>query len=490
MLNWLICYLNSNGYYFYDSDYNYNQPNYNNYASYDCNYNGNYNQQPYYSPPRRQRGRRSKRDDDIVDARNRQKQLEAEKRKALEAANLKKGLETKIEEGNKGYELLVKMGYENGKGLGRKAEGILEPLPLAKKSDRKGLGAPGLDSTAATKSQLQNIQRKESHEAEEATVQAKKTKQQLTVAKKVAVAKPKQALKVKPQTVAVKPVVAQKPQQSTNEVKQKLETAIVRKLPQEVVTLSGNNVASSTVPQAVSTISTKSDKVKFSVKDPCTPEFMQTLGRVLNMEIELMQLRLAAEASLNQMHDNNELIVAKIYIDNNPNVADHVFEFIRTELVGWIGVYQQEGMATPIFHSITNNGSHITIVCENNYAFECLSRCIDDIVQMKTMESLKVLRLPPITPLIYCFDVKYEGIASDADLFLSQLQLHKPKLYTDNWVVASQEVCVEERKTFFIFLVDERSALALNFHYSRSFFICMQQVTFRNRGIIKETIVN
>ncbi|KNC32968.1 hypothetical protein FF38_07202 [Lucilia cuprina] len=488
MLNWLVSYINYHGYYVYNCYYsNYYNNNYYNNNSFGYVYNYNDQQEySYRSLSRRQRNllnRQAKRNDEYSNMNNNQNKTVPQNRKALEEANFKKGLETKIEQGNKGYELLVKMGYENGKGLGRNAEGILEPLMLEKKSDRKGLGAEVTSTTLIqhlSRGQRRRLRLK-LKEAEEAAQQAQKAKElQKPLALKTVISTQQQVQNSRQVAVVAKQaVVAPTIKYTQNSEKQNLVKAVATVLPSKTA-------IATTTTKSLST--SKLGKMKFSVKEPCTPEFLQSIGQTFNSEIELMQLRLAAEASINLVTDDDFLIVAKIFIDNNPNVADHVFEFIRTELVGWIGVYQQEGLSTPIFHSITNNGSHITIVCDNNYAFECLSRCIEDIVQMKTMESLKVLRLPAITPLIYCFDAKYEGIASDAKLFLSQLNLHKPKLYTDNWVVASQEVCPEGRVTYFIFLVDERSALALNFHYSRSFCICMQQVTFRNRGIVRETI--
>lgn len=49
------------------------------------------------------------------------------------------GLEQKITVGNKGFELLKKMGYKEGLGLGRQSQGIVEPLEVAVKQGRKGL---------------------------------------------------------------------------------------------------------------------------------------------------------------------------------------------------------------------------------------------------------------------------------------------------------------------------------------------------------------
>lgn len=509
----MISFLNHHGYYFNDSEFsNYNYENHFSTNNYNCGLNRNYEQsrfeynynrhfdynyEPFRSPnninynyeqyrsgtSRRQRNRRLLKERSSNNLNNQPTKLDTENCKALVEANLKKGLETKIEEGNKGFELLKKMGYENGKGLGKNEEGILEPIMLEKKSDRKGLGASSATNAVAVKHNLTKKQRKKLNreEARKQEQSAQKSKQQDKIAVE---ATAQQAEKLKQQhEVDKKAIVTSK---STENLKE--ETEFIKNplsASKQVV-----EVRPVTAENSISVCNLNNNKVKFSVKDPCTPEFISSLGHTFNSEIELMQLRLIAEASLNEVHADNDLIVAKIYIENNANVADHVFEFIRTELVGWIGVYQQEGLDTPIFHSLTNNKSHITIVCDNLYAFECLERCAEDILKMETMGSLKVLRLPPITSLIYCFDAKYEGLASDSGLFLSQLHLHKPKLCSENWVVASHEVCPEERITYFIFLIDERSALALNFHYSRSFYICMQQVTFRNRGIVRETISN
>ncbi|GIL90969.1 hypothetical protein Vretifemale_18675 [Volvox reticuliferus] len=50
------------------------------------------------------------------------------------------GLSQPLDEGNKGYILLQKMGYERGKGLGSASTGRAEPLPLNLKTGRAGLG--------------------------------------------------------------------------------------------------------------------------------------------------------------------------------------------------------------------------------------------------------------------------------------------------------------------------------------------------------------
>lgn len=203
-----------------------------------------------------------------------------------------------------------------------------------------------------------------------------------------------------------------------------------------------------------------------------------------------MQLRLEAAAATNTKHGENDLIVAKIRIGKDEPIPSHAFEFIRTELVGWIGVYQEQNMATPIFHSMTNQQKYISIVCENAYAFKCLDQCVDDIMQMKTMGLIKLSRSPHISSIIYCFDAIYEGIVRDPEMFLIQIQKHKPKLNAEQWMVISHEVFPQDRKTYFMFLIDERSALALQFQYSSNFCICMQNLLFRNRGIVAEEYLN
>jgi len=47
---------------------------------------------------------------------------------------------TPINESNKGFQMLVKMGYKKGTGLGKESTGIQEPLALLIKEDRSGIG--------------------------------------------------------------------------------------------------------------------------------------------------------------------------------------------------------------------------------------------------------------------------------------------------------------------------------------------------------------
>ncbi|XP_012173875.2 G patch domain-containing protein 11 [Bombus terrestris] len=60
------------------------------------------------------------------------KHIEEEKREA--------GLSSAITSSNKGYEMIMKMGYKPGQGIGKTGSGRIEPISLEVKLDRQGLG--------------------------------------------------------------------------------------------------------------------------------------------------------------------------------------------------------------------------------------------------------------------------------------------------------------------------------------------------------------
>ncbi|XP_025192952.1 G patch domain-containing protein 11 isoform X2 [Melanaphis sacchari] len=60
--------------------------------------------------------------------------------KALEEQQRQEGLEKAIDSTNKGFSLLQKMGYKPGLGIGKNNCGIVEPIGIVLKTDRKGLG--------------------------------------------------------------------------------------------------------------------------------------------------------------------------------------------------------------------------------------------------------------------------------------------------------------------------------------------------------------
>jgi len=74
--------------------------------------------------------------------------------------SLEEGLTTPINQQNKGYQLLLKMGYKQGTGLGKDSHGIQEPLPIHIRQDRSGIG----DLQAAKKSERYDPKRRKIEE--------------------------------------------------------------------------------------------------------------------------------------------------------------------------------------------------------------------------------------------------------------------------------------------------------------------------------------
>ncbi|KAJ9596278.1 hypothetical protein L9F63_027098 [Diploptera punctata] len=60
--------------------------------------------------------------------------------RVVEAERREEGLSSAINDGNKGFALLQKMGYKPGQAIGKTGTGRVEPIPIALKSDRGGLG--------------------------------------------------------------------------------------------------------------------------------------------------------------------------------------------------------------------------------------------------------------------------------------------------------------------------------------------------------------
>lgn len=60
--------------------------------------------------------------------------------KVMEKEKREEGLQTKISPGNKGFAMLQKMGYKSGEGLGKNKSGRVEPIPIAIKANKAGLG--------------------------------------------------------------------------------------------------------------------------------------------------------------------------------------------------------------------------------------------------------------------------------------------------------------------------------------------------------------
>lgn len=62
------------------------------------------------------------------------------KPEVVEAKALENGLKQPISKTNKGFSMLQKMGFKSGMGLGKDNSGIVEPIPIQIKNNKKGLG--------------------------------------------------------------------------------------------------------------------------------------------------------------------------------------------------------------------------------------------------------------------------------------------------------------------------------------------------------------
>jgi len=61
-------------------------------------------------------------------------------RQELEEEQRRQGLDTSLDQSNKGFAMLQKMGYKQGDSLGKDNQGRVEPIPIEVKADRSGLG--------------------------------------------------------------------------------------------------------------------------------------------------------------------------------------------------------------------------------------------------------------------------------------------------------------------------------------------------------------
>lgn len=75
----------------------------------------------------------------------------------LEAERREEGLSEAIADSNRGFALLQKMGYKPGMAIGKSGTGCVEPVPIALKSNRSGLGREAaLKEIAAEKLAIRN----------------------------------------------------------------------------------------------------------------------------------------------------------------------------------------------------------------------------------------------------------------------------------------------------------------------------------------------
>ncbi|XP_073819515.1 uncharacterized protein [Musca autumnalis] len=450
--------------------------------------------------------------------------------KELAEENMKKGLETKVGEGNKGYELLKKMGYSDGQSLGKENNGILQPLKLEVKTDRKGLGAltgktnklqQNAEAIATNVQSLVKLQPPLKLEVKTERKDLSAVPQQQNALAIANVQKGGyghellmemgygdgqslgkgnngilQPIKLWEQSNKGLSTVPTTQQNATTNTNVQQLAANLQQLITKMQELKIQAVAPtiSTSKQPTSIIQNECVEKKKSQLDILIegykfndPQFLKSTFEKYFSKIELMQLRLDTAASNSPTDDDSDIIVAKIQIGTDEEMIETKYiEFIRGELIGWIGAYQEQELSTPIFHGIQPFEKYISIICDNGYAFECLQQCVDDIIQTEALPKIKLTRLPYISSMIYCFDAIYEGVVGDAELFLIQIQKHKPKLRIEHWMIIKHEVFADERRTYFMFLIDERSALALQFQYNSTCCICLQNLQFRNRGVVAE----
>ncbi|XP_047370919.1 G patch domain-containing protein 11 [Vespa velutina] len=104
------------------------------------------------------------------------RQFELEKRKAEHEAKMKEknksihlierekreeGMSNAIASSNKGFALLMKMGYKPGQGIGKTESGMIEPIGIELKADRHGLGKTS--AKKETKSKIVDTRLDNSH---------------------------------------------------------------------------------------------------------------------------------------------------------------------------------------------------------------------------------------------------------------------------------------------------------------------------------------
>jgi len=75
----------------------------------------------------------------IQDAKEKSKRSKTS-RQEMEEEQRRQGLDTSLDQSNKGFAMLQKMGYKQGDSLGRDNSGRVDPIPIEVKADRSGLG--------------------------------------------------------------------------------------------------------------------------------------------------------------------------------------------------------------------------------------------------------------------------------------------------------------------------------------------------------------
>lgn len=79
--------------------------------------------------------------------------------KVIEEEKREEGLSSAISSDNKGFEMLMKMGYNPGKGLGKTETGISEPIGVDVKNNRHGLGKAKLMKIKKNTNPIANLEK-------------------------------------------------------------------------------------------------------------------------------------------------------------------------------------------------------------------------------------------------------------------------------------------------------------------------------------------
>ncbi|TDG42779.1 hypothetical protein AWZ03_010791 [Drosophila navojoa] len=105
-------------------------------------------------------------------AENSKRQREAANASTVNNALLQESLNKPIAADNKGFQLLAKMGYKAGSGLGKQADARIEPIGISIKNDRGGLGREAAIAELAAKRQELRLRKAGIQSVEEISTEA------------------------------------------------------------------------------------------------------------------------------------------------------------------------------------------------------------------------------------------------------------------------------------------------------------------------------
>ncbi|XP_037951616.1 putative uncharacterized protein DDB_G0282133 isoform X2 [Teleopsis dalmanni] len=373
---------------------------------------------------------------------------------------LKEALHTPIPPENKGFQLMTKMGYMAGTGLGTCGEGITEPICVELKRNRNGVGH---QKNEQSKCSNQNSKSMGSLTALEAT---NKRKAKVTITTQ----------NVNSNNTSKKrrthsPITFHSPDRSTPPP------------PAPSFHFSSNGHL-----LKLSDVSTKrlklSNILKYNPNVPLSKKNIQRIKEVFDHEISLLLERLQHESLIFGCSKWN--IFPCIIALNNDSMATHTYEFIQMEIFNWITRHQVQRNITPKFYGIMRNNKTINIACENRYAYECLENCLEALTTRPMFENL-TLTLQPCFNDLSCYGIHFKGVLRNPDMLLPQLQAHEPKLFTELWLLITHVVNSEKFETYFMVLMDEQSALVIEHLVNKILYVLTHKVTFSFKGKLPKT---